>query len=248
MSCSLSDFYQDEWTRRTEFSEPHPEIEVLRLAANNKLCSAGPIFLNDSAESVAFDDLDFGRQVGFLMFATFPMDSPEVRAAYRRRCRQTPTGEGRALTEGVVDVEGGMSVDSGEVDLMCSTHSSNERPASQKARHLEVDQQNPTPGTLSPRNSEGSNHLQPRSATLPPRDADINHALPTPYEIVSYTDDTRTVVRRRQPSIERNWHASKCRKPLSGMVWDAVGGERGGVYTKAALHFGPKKQAEMRSI
>jgi hypothetical protein len=246
-SSSLSDSYQDQWTRRTEFSEPNPEIEGLRLAANNRLRSAGPIFFNGRGESVGFDDLDFGRQVGFLMFATFPMDRPEARLAYKRRSKELPAGEGRALTEGVVDEEGGTGVDSEEVDLMCSTHSSEER-AGIRRPDPDLELQQPTPTTLSPRNSEAADRQQQTPIRTPLRDSDSEDPLPTPYEIFSYTDETRTTVRRRQPSIERNWHASKCRKSLSEMVWEEVGGERGGVYTKAALYFGPKRQAERRSV
>ena len=44
----------------------------------------------------------------------------------------------------------------------------------------------------------------------------------TPYEIVAYVDGARTQVRRRQPGIERTWHASKWRRALSVEMWEEV--------------------------
>ena len=136
-----------------------------------------------------------------------------------------------------------------EVELVGSTHSFDERPTSSGDAGADADQQQTTPVGISPRDSKSPKQRPPTSTLFSPSPCGFEpqRALPTPYEVSSYTDDTLTTIRRRQPSIERNWHASKCRKSLSGMMLDELGGERGGVYNKAAMYFGPKKQAERRA-
>lgn len=67
--------------------------------------------------------------------------------------------------------------------------------------------------------------------------------LPTPYERLIWTDDSKRMVRRCQPGVERWWHPSKTRRAERVT---AVEGNEVGLHTSYARGFDRYVQAEHR--